>query len=502
MSGRYAAADAPTAVPVTGVPTTGVPITGADIAAEAEALVAGLVDEPWGQVSASVYETGRLVALSPGLTGHDRRVDHLLRTQRPDGGWGSPEPGYALVPTLSATDALLSTLRAGELGAEDVAATVGLRTLFRWLRGPGALAAPDLPDLPAIELIVPSLVGSDQPAPGRTARPAAGRGLVARRRTPASTRRDRRDAARPDPRPARRRARRAAEAAARAGGRRRRRARPPHDPSRDDRHGRRLPGRHRGLAGRPGPRRAPPRGGSSRTPSAGTTARCRAACRSPSSNAPGSSAGWPARASRSRRPRSWWRAWPPRWAPTGTAAAAGLPQDADTTAGALYALALAGRPQPPDPLWAFEAGGPAGHFCTWPGEEGVSVSTNAHVLEAFGQYRRTGGTPEAARHAETVSRVAGWLRSRQREDGSWHDRWHASPYYATSCAALALRSFGGRESAAAVDRAVRWVLATQRPDGSWGHWAGTAEETAYAVQILLPAGGPGGRTPALGRPRL
>jgi halimadienyl-diphosphate synthase len=29
------------------------------------------------------------------------------------------------------------------------------------------------------------------------------------------------------------------------------------------------------------------------------------------------------------------------------------------------------------------------------------------------------------------------------------------------------------------------VLETQHRDGSWGRWAGTYEETAYAVQLLL-----------------
>ena len=37
-------------------------------------------------------------------------------------------------------------------------------------------------------------------------------------------------------------------------------------------------------------------------------------------------------------------------------------------------------------------------------------------------------------------------------------------------------------------RAAEWVLATQRPDGAWGRWEGTAEETAYAVQILVAVG--------------
>ncbi|MFC7639782.1 hypothetical protein ACFQX6_01025 [Streptosporangium lutulentum] len=84
-----------------------------DVVAEARDLVAGLVTDAWGQVSASAYETGRLVSLAPWLTGHAGRVRFLLNAQRPDGGWGAPG-GYALVPTLSVTEALLA-----ELGREN-----------------------------------------------------------------------------------------------------------------------------------------------------------------------------------------------------------------------------------------------------------------------------------------------------------------------------------------------------------------------------------------------
>ena len=34
------------------------------------------------------------------------------------------------------------------------------------------------------------------------------------------------------------------------------------------------------------------------------------------------------------------------------------------------------------------------------------------------------------------------------------------------------------------EKAVDWVLQTQKRDGSWGRWAGTYEETAYAIRIL------------------
>jgi halimadienyl-diphosphate synthase len=70
---------------------------------------------------------------------------------------------------------------------------------------------------------------------------------------------------------------------------------------------------------------------------------------------------------------------------------------------------------------------------------------------------------------------------RARVEGTfWFDKWHASPYYTTGHAILALE-----HAPALVDGAVRWMVETQRPDGSWGHYeTGTAEETAYCVQAL------------------
>ena len=95
---------------------------------------------------------------------------------------------------------------------------------------------------------------------------------------------------------------------------------------------------------------------------------------------------------------------------------------------------------------------------------------------------------DAGRHRATVRKLTGCLVAHQDADGSWTDRWHASPYYATACCALALARVGADRPVPALRRAARWVLATQRPDGSWGRWSGTAEETAYALQILVHTG--------------
>ncbi|MGC1213919.1 MAG: prenyltransferase/squalene oxidase repeat-containing protein, partial [Micromonospora sp.] len=162
----------------------------------------------------------------------------------------------------------------------------------------------------------------------------------------------------------------------------------------------------------------------------------------------------------------------------GAATGPGLPADADTTAATLYALAAVGRPVDPACLFRYDLGT---HFCTWQGEDGSSVTTNAHVLEALGR-------PGAGADGWAVSaarRVTHWLLDQQQPDGSWSDRWHASPYYATASAVSALSGHGGPEVVPAVERAVDGVLEGRHADGSWGRWGGTAEETAYAVQILV-----------------
>jgi hypothetical protein len=162
---------------------------------------------------------------------------------------------------------------------------------------------------------------------------------------------------------------------------------------------------------------------------------------------------------------------------SGVAGGAGLPPDADDTSTALHALANLGVPYPLDSLWEYQMDQ---HFSTFPEERTPSVTTNAHVLQAFAAHphgdRRT---------ADAMVGLTEWLCGHQHEDGSWTDKWHASPYYATVTCVVALAACG--ESTAAARKAVRWVLDTQHANGSWGLWDGTPEETAYAVQILLRA---------------
>ncbi|WP_243715303.1 prenyltransferase/squalene oxidase repeat-containing protein [Micromonospora sp. KC207] len=476
-------------------------------AADARELVAAMTLTPGGQSSASVYETGRLVSLAPWLVHHVERITYLLAAQRPDGAWGGRQ-GYALVPTLSATEALLTALRRGDAAwlpgvraAERLARAVdgGLRALYGRLTGP---TAPAPPDLPAIDLTVPALVGS-----------------VAAHL----------DAVRADPPPG--------LAAWRDAG-------PlPLPPGLD---GTRLAGvRALVASGRPLPvkllhalevigpaaRRAagvaPVGPGTVGASPAATAAWLGVPDAGPGAASAVSHLEGVARQQGGPVPCAtgitvFERAWalstlsragvplpvPPRLlaglvatvGAVGTPTAPGLPADADTTAVTLYALARLGRPLDPASLWGYDTGE---HFCTWPGEDGASVTTNAHVLDAFG-WHLAHHAPADARLVAVTRRLTGWLADRQLPDGQWSDRWHASPYYATSCAVLALSGHGrGPAAEGAVDRAVEWVLAGQRADGSWGRWGGTIEETAYAVQVLRAAGpaAPAGVDAALGRGR-
>jgi halimadienyl-diphosphate synthase len=430
-----------------------------DTRAAVASLLAGLVADPNGQVGASEYETGRLVALAPWLAGHDRRVAYLVRAQHHNGGWGRPD-GYGLIPTLSATDALLA---AGATGP----ARRGLDRLWQMLAG----AQQDLPDLPASDIVVPALVdsigpripdGAPLPLPARMDRGRLElvRGLI-RAGAPVDLK--------------------LAHAFEVCGPLAR---------------GSRAVGLSTvGSIGASPAATAAWLG--SDPPAAGHPARnfLEAVARRLGGQAP-------CTLPIATFERAWVLATLCRAGllvhpPSGPAAdlvtdltvgldrgalatAPGLPPDADTTSVALYAVARLGRPCRLDVLSPF-----AGevHFSTWPGEQGESSSVNAHVLEAVGASVAAGGSawpPSGGMVAALVT----WLIEQQRIDGSWFDRWHASPYYATLSAATALHQYARTAGAAAVQRAVEWVLRTQNEDGSWGRWSGTAEETAYALQTV------------------
>lgn len=118
-------------------------------------------------------------------------------------------------------------------------------------------------------------------------------------------------------------------------------------------------------------------------------------------------------------------------------------------------------------------------FRTYDFERNISIGTNIHAMEAL---MVMPDYPDYRKVRECISLML--LDSRQYKM-YWIDKWHASPYYATSHALIGLL----REGAYLLSdcrNTVDWLLHTQRKDGSWGFFdCGTAEETAYTLTALL-----------------
>ena len=163
----------------------------------------------------------------------------------------------------------------------------------------------------------------------------------------------------------------------------------------------------------------------------------------------------------------------------------GLPPDSDDSSLLLSILNDLGYPVEPTCLLLYEAD--TFFRCYYSEERTPSVGANAHILEAFGSYMAECPLSVPTYRAAAV-KISAYLLSVQQENGSWLDKWHASPYYGTACSVLALRRFGVGDTTPALDRALAWVLGTQRDDGSWGLWYGTLEETAHALRMLLLVG--------------
>ncbi|WP_307870843.1 prenyltransferase/squalene oxidase repeat-containing protein [Micromonospora sp. C51] len=446
-------------------------------------LVAEMMRDPAGRTSPSPYETARLVSLAPWLIGHSDRVRYLLDTQRPDGGWGPPG-GYGLVPTLSATEALLTVLHAdppADLARLVHAVDRALVALTGLVNDGGPL-----PDTPALDMIVPALADRindhlhrpTMPPPAvlerwqRSTPLGLPRGLT-RKRLTAVRHLVATGAPLPDKllhalevvadlAPA------AGDVAANASGTVG--ASPAATAAWLGRPAR--PGGHGALAYLEGTVR---RYGGPVPCAAPITVFERAWVTTILARAGIDLTGSPGLVDSLTADLG----------ATGTPTGPGLPTDADTTAVTLAALGRLGVSASTDCLWPYEI--PEG-FATWPGEDGFSTTTNAHVLDALGQRlaEQRGAQP---RHRAAVRRLVAALLDRQELQGNWADRWHASHFYATSCCVQALAEFGDPTTVARpLDRAVEWTLATQHTDGGWGTWSATAEETAYALHILLASG--------------
>ena len=122
-------------------------------------------------------------------------------------------------------------------------------------------------------------------------------------------------------------------------------------------------------------------------------------------------------------------------------------------------------------LDAYDAGD---YYLTYMSELDPSVGTNIHVLD----FVRS--CPEFPGRELVIEKLLHYLEREMHPRGFWVDKWHISPYYATSHAVFALCEV----DPCLGEKAVSWILKSQNENGLWGENEGTLEETACAVQAL------------------
>jgi halimadienyl-diphosphate synthase len=107
-----------------------------------------------------------------------------------------------------------------------------------------------------------------------------------------------------------------------------------------------------------------------------------------------------------------------------------------------------------------------------------SISAHIHILEAIQDLP----VPELPRKEEMMEKIIRYLSSKLIDGKMWTDKWHASPYYTTGHAIMAL----ARNTPELVKGPIDWLLRSQSEDGGWGYYGrSTVEETAYAIQALI-----------------
>ena len=147
------------------------------------------------------------------------------------------------------------------------------------------------------------------------------------------------------------------------------------------------------------------------------------------------------------------------------------PKDGDDTGFIFEVLTRFDRQPNVDPIFHYEK---ENHFKCFALESNPSISTNIHILGAL----RHAGYPLTA---PPIQKLLNFLQEHQHDEGYWIDKWHISPYYATSHMIITCIDYCDEVAAKAID----WLLNSQNADGSWGIYQGTAEETAYSLQALL-----------------
>ena len=448
-------------------------------------LIAALEADPWGRVGPSVYETARVLSFLPDLDGAAQRVAWVLDEQHPDGSWGEGPAPHRLLPTLSVVEALLRLLVIDP--APDLPAARAASAVARALAViPELAGAGPIPDTAAIQILLPDLAACIDELLAKTGKDQLGCSGWPRERlsplcglAPASLRAVAERASAHGALPFK--LRHTFEGIARH-------CAAPMMPAVND-----LVGSSPAATAAAGAL-SPRDGDRAAATTLLTTVAARYGGLFPEaaplctverlwSAAALARTGLPAAAAHTAL--GWARA---SHHPEGVRGAPDLAPDADDTAMTVLVCAQLGHPWSPNALARFDNGA---YYDCYIGEDTCSITPNAHALYAWTCWLNTSAAlGDPASRAAPIERLRDWLLDRQQPEGHWRDKWHASPYYATTRTVTALAALPSAPRVdAALQSAGRWTLDSQRDDGSWGVWSGTAEETAYAVTIVLLASG-------------
>lgn len=124
-----------------------------------------------------------------------------------------------------------------------------------------------------------------------------------------------------------------------------------------------------------------------------------------------------------------------------------------------------------------------------------SPDSTGNVLEALASlgYNRE--------NSDVVRRGIKFLKTSQRDDGSWFGRWAINHIFGTTCALIGLMTTGEDPNSAPIKKACDWFESRQNSDGGWGEstesyrdpkWVGrglsTPTQTAWALMALIECG--------------
>ncbi len=116
------------------------------------------------------------------------------------------------------------------------------------------------------------------------------------------------------------------------------------------------------------------------------------------------------------------------------------------------------------------------------------VECTASCLAALTACRQSYPELIGATETEAMTRASEWLRSMQRNDGSWRGFWGVHFIYGTFFGIRGLIASGAGPDDPAVNSACEWLLDRQRDDGGWGeHYSGcwTGKYVAHDVSQVI-----------------